>query len=157
MSMLATRFTELLGCSVPIQQAPMGSFAGPRLASAVANAGGHGMVTVTGYPPDALAARLEDALERTPGPIGANFFVAMADPRPCVIRSPRPRRAPGWSIYPERALVDLVHARRRARGDAALGLESVRRVRRRQTAAEVMAELVEEAERLLGRWGTPAG
>jgi NAD(P)H-dependent flavin oxidoreductase YrpB (nitropropane dioxygenase family) len=30
--------------------------------------------------------------------------------------------------------------------------ESVRGVRRRQTAAEIVAELVEEAERLLRRW-----
>ncbi len=78
--MLTTRFTELLGCRVPIQQAPMGAFANPVLASAVSNAGGHGMVTITGNPPDVITARLEDALERTPGPIGANIFIAVSDP-----------------------------------------------------------------------------
>src|SRR6188508_2163901 len=78
--MLTTRFTELLGCTVPIQQAPMGSFANPRLASAVANAGGQGMVTVTGAPAEVVAAKLDDALEQTPGPVGANFFIAVADP-----------------------------------------------------------------------------
>lgn len=78
--MLTTRFTELLGCTIPIQQAPMGGFANPALASAVANAGGQGMVTVTGAPPDVVAARLEDALEHTPGPIGANIFIAVSDP-----------------------------------------------------------------------------
>jgi len=114
MSMLATRFTELLGCSVPIQQAPMGSFAGPRLASAVANAGGHGMVTVTGYPPDALAARLEDALERTPGPIGANFFVALADPS--TLHASVAAAAQHAQVVdffygdPDRELVDIVHS-----------------------------------------------
>ncbi len=44
--MLATRFTELVGCSVPIQQAGMGRLANPRLAAAVARAGGLGMVTI---------------------------------------------------------------------------------------------------------------
>jgi len=39
--MLTTRFTELVGCSVPIQQAGMGrGIASPRLAAAVTNAGG---------------------------------------------------------------------------------------------------------------------
>jgi nitronate monooxygenase len=47
--MLTTRFTELVGCSVPIQQAGMGrGIASPRLAAAVANAGGLGMVSVYG-------------------------------------------------------------------------------------------------------------
>lgn len=46
--MLTTRFTELVGCSVPIQQAGMGSHANPRLAAAVANTGGLGMVSVYG-------------------------------------------------------------------------------------------------------------
>jgi nitronate monooxygenase len=37
---LATRFTELAGCAVPIQQAPMGSVSTPALAVAVADPGG---------------------------------------------------------------------------------------------------------------------
>src|SRR6266849_6435771 len=39
-AMLATRFTELVGCSVPIQQAGMGAVAPPELAAAVSEAGG---------------------------------------------------------------------------------------------------------------------
>ena len=42
--MLATRFTELVGCTVPIQQAGMGVVAQPELAAAVSEAGGLGMV-----------------------------------------------------------------------------------------------------------------
>lgn len=38
--MLKTRFTELVGCTVPIQQAGMGFYAHPPLAKAVAAAGG---------------------------------------------------------------------------------------------------------------------
>jgi nitronate monooxygenase len=40
--MLSTRFTDLVGCTVPIQQAPIGGCANPRLAAAVAEAGGLG-------------------------------------------------------------------------------------------------------------------
>ena len=112
--MLTTRFTELLGCTVPIQQAPMGSFANPRLASAVANAGGHGMVTVTGAPPEVVAAQLDDALERTPGPIGANFFIAVADPatlRPGVeAAAQRARVVDFFYGDPDPELVAIVHA-----------------------------------------------
>lgn len=41
---LTTRFTELFGCSVPIQCAGMGT-ASPKLAIEIANAGGVGMVS----------------------------------------------------------------------------------------------------------------
>src|SRR5438046_65123 len=43
--MLQTKFTELLGCTVPLQQAGMGKIASPALATAVAEAGGLGMVS----------------------------------------------------------------------------------------------------------------
>jgi ABC-type nitrate/sulfonate/bicarbonate transport system substrate-binding protein len=42
---LTTRFTQLLGCRVPIQQAPMGHVATVDLAAAVAGAGGVGMLS----------------------------------------------------------------------------------------------------------------
>ena len=44
--MLTTRFTELVGCTVPIQQAGMGSYAPPPPVPAVGAAGGLGMVSV---------------------------------------------------------------------------------------------------------------
>ena len=42
--MIATRFTELIGCTVPIQQAAMASAAPPALAAAVSEAGALGML-----------------------------------------------------------------------------------------------------------------
>jgi NAD(P)H-dependent flavin oxidoreductase YrpB (nitropropane dioxygenase family) len=42
--MLTTIFTELVGCSIPVQQAGMSSVRMPPLAAAVAEAGGLGMV-----------------------------------------------------------------------------------------------------------------
>ncbi|MBU3870300.1 nitronate monooxygenase [Streptomyces sp. 4503] len=41
---LRTRFTELVGCTVPVQQAGMGWVSGVDLAAAVSEAGGLGMV-----------------------------------------------------------------------------------------------------------------
>ena len=62
LKMLTTRFTELVGCTVPIQQAGMGFFAHPPLAKAVAKAGGLGMVSVYanyGGSPDNIARLLD--------------------------------------------------------------------------------------------------
>ena len=46
--MIRTRLTELVGCTAPIQQAPMGTFSSPRLAVAVAEAGGIGSFNTLG-------------------------------------------------------------------------------------------------------------
>jgi nitronate monooxygenase len=43
-----TRFTELVGCRVPTQQAPMGSVSTFALAVAVADTGGVGRITALG-------------------------------------------------------------------------------------------------------------
>jgi nitronate monooxygenase len=53
--MLTTRFTKLVGCSVPIQQAGMGTLTNPRLAAAICTAGGLGMLSVAGGSPDEIA------------------------------------------------------------------------------------------------------
>jgi len=42
--MLATRFTGLVGCRVPIQLAGMGTASAPELTAAVSEAGGLGML-----------------------------------------------------------------------------------------------------------------
>ncbi len=81
--MLTTRFTELVGCSVPIQLAGMGSHSKPRMAAAVANAGGLGMVSVYsiyGGPPENVAKMLESTREQTDGVFGANFILRHVDP-----------------------------------------------------------------------------
>ena len=57
--MLTTRFTELIGCTVPIQQAPMSTLATLELAAAVAGAGGLGMLAVWGVPPENIAASFD--------------------------------------------------------------------------------------------------
>ena len=113
--MLTTRFTELVGCAVPIQQAGMGGgIATPRLAAAVANAGDLGMVSVYGYTPDVVAQLLDRARTQTAGPIGANFLRPDADPHlidECVATAARRARVVDffWAD-PDPALVKIVHA-----------------------------------------------
>jgi nitronate monooxygenase len=70
------RLTELVGCKLPLQGAPMGGVAtGPELAAAVADAGGHGMVAAANLAPDALVPILEEVRRRTSGPFGVNFLI----------------------------------------------------------------------------------
>ena len=74
--MLRTRFTELVGCTVPIQQAGIGKLASPALAAAVADAGGLGMVSGIGAAPPEYVAKILDGLRRsTSGAFGANFLI----------------------------------------------------------------------------------
>src|SRR5437667_10874735 len=78
-TMLQTKFTELLGCTVPLQQAGMGKIASPALATAVAEAGGLGMVSGIGAAPPEYVAKVLDGLRRsTAGRFGPNFTAAGA-------------------------------------------------------------------------------
>ena len=71
--MLTTPFTELIGCTVPIQSAPAAGAAGPDLVEAVCRAGGLGMVPMAG------AGQLSETMARldanAPGPYGVNFLM----------------------------------------------------------------------------------
>lgn len=111
--MLPTRFTALVGCTLPFQQAPIGGFAQARLASAVSAAGGLGMVVVTGAEPARIAQRLDDAVSRSPGPIGANFFLVLCDPATlsaCVATAAaRVRVVDFFYGEPDPALIAIVH------------------------------------------------
>src|SRR5260370_38051625 len=76
---LATRYTELVGCRVPIQQAPMGAVSTPELAVAVADAGGVGSITAQWLPADELDALLADMAAQTAGGLAANFLTGDID------------------------------------------------------------------------------
>jgi nitronate monooxygenase len=47
---MTTAFTDLVGCTTPIQQAPMGAVSTPALAAAVSRAGGLGTIAVLPEP-----------------------------------------------------------------------------------------------------------
>ncbi len=72
---MATRFTELVGCRLPLQLAAMGGVGTIELAVAVTRAGGLGMVPAMPVAPDVDAL----AAARTAGPIGVNFLMPFVD------------------------------------------------------------------------------
>lgn len=115
--MLTTRFTKLVGCSVPIQQAGMGWFANPRLAKAVADAGGLGMVSVYGLyggPPAVIAQTLDRLRAQTAGVFGANLIMHAVAPElaheTVAVAAARARVVDFFYSEPDPVLVDIVHA-----------------------------------------------
>src|SRR5262245_28472208 len=109
--MLSTRFTELVGCTVPIQQAGMGALANPRLAAAVANAGGLGMVSVYGETPSKIAKMLDQLRGLTSGVVGATFIMQFVEPvlaHECVaVAAARVKVVEFFYSDPDATLVDI--------------------------------------------------
>lgn len=107
---LTTRFTELVGCSIPIQQAGMGSVGMPALAAAVTEAGGLGMLGAARVSASALAAMLDDVQQRTSRPVGVNFLMPFLLDRACVeLAATKSRVVEFFYGEPDASLVDLVH------------------------------------------------
>ena len=107
--MLRTRFTELVECSVPLQQAGMGWIAGPGLAAAVANAGGLGMVAMPMLPALALEDMLHSLKAQTTGAFGVSFLVPFLDRDAVAVAARLARVVEFFYGDPDAALVELVH------------------------------------------------
>ncbi len=73
--MLETAFTRLVGCTVPIQLAGMGSILSPELAAAVSNAGALGQLTFAGIEVDDAQKRLDKLTSLTTKPFGVNQLI----------------------------------------------------------------------------------
>ncbi|HEY5034600.1 MAG TPA: nitronate monooxygenase [Candidatus Dormibacteraeota bacterium] len=73
--MLETAFTRLVGCTVPIQLAGMGSILSPELAAAVSNTGALGQLTFAGIEVDDAKARLDRLASLTSKPFGINQLI----------------------------------------------------------------------------------
>lgn len=71
--MLRTPLCDRLGLSRPIVQAPMGGAGGPRLAAAVAEAGGLGMLPLWRAAPKELRAAVQQTRKATSRPFGVNL------------------------------------------------------------------------------------
>jgi nitronate monooxygenase len=107
---VATRVTELLHCEYPIQLAPMGSVSvTAALPLAVAAAGGHGMYSVLGLPPQALAPVL-DALNAQTRAFGMNFFPGLMDRGSLELAAERAPYVDFFLVEADPALVEIVHA-----------------------------------------------
>lgn len=75
---IQTSMTDLLGITHPIMLAGMGTAAGPRLAAAVTNAGGIGVIGGIGYTPAALRdaiAELKSYLHDKNAPFGVDLLI----------------------------------------------------------------------------------
>jgi nitronate monooxygenase len=107
---LATRFTSLVGCRVPLQQAGMGGVAMPPLVLAVAEAGGLGMLGGVMLPPLVLAGMLDDLAARIRGAFGVSFLMPFLDRDAVPIAATRARVVEFFYGEPEAALVEAVHA-----------------------------------------------
>jgi NAD(P)H-dependent flavin oxidoreductase YrpB (nitropropane dioxygenase family) len=104
------RVLELWRSELPIQLAPMGSVsATPRLALAVAAAGGHAMYPALALPPPALAPAV-DALADAQAAFGVNFIVPMMDPASLDMALERAPYVDFFLEDPDPALVGRVHA-----------------------------------------------
>lgn len=106
---METRFTEMLGCRHPIQQAGMGWVAGPELAAAVAAAGGVGTVAPHLVPAGVLAPMLRD-LAAAPGTVGFNVLVPFLDVAAVELAAATLRFVEFFHGEPDPALVARVHA-----------------------------------------------
>jgi len=109
--MLTTKFTEMVGCTVPIQEAPVARW--PRLALAVAAAGGLGIVNVSGSTPTQISALLDGMREQASGVFGANFLPF--DDRDTAAEqvaaaASRARVVDFFYFDPDPKLVEVVHA-----------------------------------------------
>jgi len=70
---METALTRLIGIEVPIIQAPIGTLTNPRLAAAVSNAGGLGMLAQGGAEPDHLRRIVAETQGLTGHPFGVNL------------------------------------------------------------------------------------
>lgn len=76
---LHTRFTELVGCGVPIQLAPMGGVPTPALIAAVNDAGAMGALGAGPMPAEALEATVKQVRAHTAGPLTINVLIPYLD------------------------------------------------------------------------------
>src|SRR6185312_1238827 len=73
---IANRITAMLGVEYPIVQAPMGWIARSKLASAVSNAGGLGIIETSSGELDAIKVEIQKMRELTTKPFGVNVALA---------------------------------------------------------------------------------
>lgn len=107
--MIRTRLTELLGCTAPIQQAPMGTVSSPSLAVAVAEAGGIGSFNTLGVSREALRRHLDRMRERTNGVLAVSFLTDDIDPDAVADAASRVRIVDFFWSTPWSDLVDIAH------------------------------------------------
>ena len=107
--MLTTRFTELCGCTRPLQLAGMPGIVTPSLACAVAEAGGFAMIPAAGVPTPVLERMMDEVTSRTGAPFGVNVLMPFLDREAVEVASRRARVVEFFYGDPDGALVEVVH------------------------------------------------
>jgi NAD(P)H-dependent flavin oxidoreductase YrpB (nitropropane dioxygenase family) len=79
--LIRTRLTDLLGISCPVVQAAMGYVSGARLAAAVSEAGGLGIIASATMSPAQLRSAIKEVQARTAAPFGVNLRADAPDAR----------------------------------------------------------------------------
>ena len=106
---LTTRFTQLVGCLVPIQCAGMGT-ASPQLAIEVSRAGGLGMLSGVMLNTAQMEATFEHVLANTSASIGVNFLIPFLEDVSVVdVAAKHSRVVDFFYGEPDAALVQRVH------------------------------------------------
>src|SRR5262245_62064019 len=106
---MQTAFTQLVGCTVPVQLAAMPGIATPALAAAVSDAGGLGMIGAPMLPPELLSQALAALRAQTRGTFGVNFLMPFLGDRAVVaIAAAGARLVEFFYGDPDAALVEMV-------------------------------------------------
>jgi nitronate monooxygenase len=111
---LKTRFTELVGCDVPLQMAPIERW--PLLTVAIANAGGLGMARVSELAPRQIETFFDDMRKQTSGVFGGGFLPpaptddwALVEDRVAAAAA-RVKVVDCFYFDPNARLIEIVHA-----------------------------------------------
>jgi nitronate monooxygenase len=107
--MLTTRFTEICGCTRPLQLAGMPGIVTPSLACAVAEAGGLAMIPAAGVPTSVLELAMDEVASRTGAPFGVNFLMPFLDRSTLEVAARRARLVEFFYGNPDGALVEAAH------------------------------------------------
>jgi nitronate monooxygenase len=105
---METAFTRLVGCSIPIQLAGMGSILSPELAAAVSNAGGLGQITLAGIEVEDAKRRLDHLSSLTSKPFGVNLLIPYLDREILEMAAPKARVIDFFWGDPDAELIRLV-------------------------------------------------
>lgn len=108
--MVETAFTRLVGCTVPLQLAGMGTVLSPELAAAVSNAGALGQITFAGTRPQLVEQRLDKLQSLTSKPFGVNLLIPYLDLQVLDMAARRARVIDFFWGDPDPALVERAHA-----------------------------------------------
>lgn len=103
--MLRTAFTDLVGCTVPIQLAAMGNVGSAESAVAVSRVGGFGMVP--GPQPAEALGRLRD---QTGGSFGVNFLMPFVDRAAVEMAASRAKLIEFFYGAPDASLIEVAHS-----------------------------------------------